>query len=138
MFENSSIKLVYSGQEIRVAQTLADKYDISVWYKTKEQKRMDGIMRTIDVFQCELNRVVSLEYIGKVKYKGETFGVDSLTDGKEYFIVKDNGYNLKVVDDSDEDYIYSLKKPAPLDWSSKGGIFEIIDDPKGILKKIIK
>lgn len=29
----------------------------------------------IDVFQSELNRNIKLEYIGKLKYVGESFGV---------------------------------------------------------------
>lgn len=94
-------------------------------------------MKTVDVFQCELGEKIPLEYIGKVKYIGESFGVDSLTNGSEYLIVRDKYKDLKVVDDSEEDYLYSLKNPAPADGSSKGGKFEIVDDPKGILIKII-
>lgn len=90
-------------------------------------------MKTIDVYQCELDKTIPLEYIGLVKYEGESFGVDSLTDGKDYFIVKDKEGWLKVVDDSDEDYIYSLSKPQPVDGFSRGGIFRYIDDPSGIL-----
>lgn len=95
-------------------------------------------MKMINVFQSEFNKTVPLEYVGKVRYKGETFGVDSLTDGRDYIVVKDNDDNISIVDDSGEDYIYSLKNPAPSDGSSKGGIFEIIDDSKGILKAYIE
>ena len=54
----------------------------------------------IDVFQCELNKNIKLEYIGKLKYVGETFGVDGLTDGVTYNVVKDKYGTLKVVDDT--------------------------------------
>ena len=46
-------------------------------------------MKTIDVYQCELDKTIPLEYVGRVKYIGESFGVDSLTNGKEYNLVKD-------------------------------------------------
>ena len=42
----------------------------------------------------------------KVKYIGESFGIDSLTNGKRYMAVKDDGM-YRVVDDNDEDYLYS-------------------------------
>lgn len=54
----------------------------------------------IDVFQCELNKNIKLEYIGKLKYVGETFGVNGLTDGVTYNVVKDKYGTLKVVDDT--------------------------------------
>lgn len=95
-------------------------------------------MDTIEVYQSELNKKISLEYIGKVKYVGETFGVDSLTDGKIYNVVYDKNNAIKIVDDSEEDYIYDLNAPKPLDESSQGGKFLIVEDLKGILSKVIK
>ena len=62
----------------------------------------------------------------KLKYVGESFGVDSLTNGKIYEAVEDNGM-YRVIDDSGEDYLYSMTNPAPLDGSSKGGYWEIIE-----------
>ena len=53
-------------------------------------------------------------------------------------MVFDKDNNIKIVDDSGEDYLYDLNNPKPLDDSSKGGRFYIIDDVKGILSKIIK
>lgn len=91
----------------------------------------------IDVFQSELNKNIKLEYIGKLKYVGETFGVDGLTDGVTYNVVKDKYGTLKVVDDSGEDYIYDFVNPRPVDNSSKGGIFVVIDDPQEELKRVI-
>ncbi|MDY6083728.1 MAG: hypothetical protein SPI25_00490 [Dialister sp.] len=35
---------------------------------------------------------------------------------------------LRIVDDSDEDYLYSATNPAPLDGASRGGKWEIIED----------
>ena len=93
-------------------------------------------MKTINVFQCELNRAILLEYIGSVKYIGESFGVDGLTNDKEYYIVKDENGDIKVVDDSEEDYLYDLINPRPIDNSSPGGKFYYIDDPQNILGKI--
>ena len=99
-------------------------------------KRGKYKMKTINVFQCELNKTIPLEYIGSVRYIGESFGVDSLTNDKEYNIVKDNNGDLKVVDDSEEDYLYDLINPRPIDSSSAGGKFYYVDDPQNILQKI--
>lgn len=95
-------------------------------------------MKTINVFQSELNKKIPLEYIGKVKYNGESFGVDELTNGVIYTVVRDKFNTIKIVDDSEEDYIYDLNNPKPLDGSSEGGKFYIIDDPTNILKETIK
>ena len=63
----------------------------------------------------------------KLKYIGESFGVDSLTNGKIYdATVEDNDY-YRVIDDSGEDYLYPKINPAPLDGSSVGGRWEIIE-----------
>ena len=64
--------------------------------------------------------------IVKLRYKGESFGVDSLTDGTIYNAVEEDGM-YRVIDDSGEDYLYSMTNPAPLDGSSKGGKWEIIE-----------
>ncbi len=91
-------------------------------------------MKYLDVFQCQINKTIPLEYVGKVKYIGETFGVDGLTNNREYNIVRYKDGNIKVVDDSNEDYIYSIINPRPADGSSKGGTFYIIDDPNKELR----
>lgn len=63
----------------------------------------------------------------KIQYFGESFGVDSLTNGKIYDAVEEDGM-YRVIDDSGEDYLYSMENPAPLDGSSKGGIWRIITE----------
>ncbi|MEG2080437.1 MAG: hypothetical protein RRZ68_02620 [Oscillospiraceae bacterium] len=76
----------------------------------------------------------------KVQYIGETFGAVSLTDGKIYECL---GYEadfdmLRIIDDSGEDYLYSLLNPRPLDGSSIGGKFIIVeDDEKKSLKSLM-
>ncbi|WP_282920070.1 hypothetical protein [Ignavigranum ruoffiae] len=94
-------------------------------------------METIQVYQCEIDEYIDMEYVGQVKYIGESFGVDSLTNNKVYYIVYDNQRDLKVVDDSGEDYLYELNNPKPLDGSSIGGKFVIVDDPRKILVRYI-
>lgn len=80
----------------------------------------------------------------KVKYTGNTFGVASLTDGKTYECLGvedsgDFGKMLRIIDDSEEDYLYSPSSPEPLDGSSSGGKWQIIeDDDAGTLKQLIK
>ena len=55
----------------------------------------------------------------KLKYIGESFGVDSLMGGKNYEAT-DEGDFYRVIDDSGEDYLYSKVNPAPSDSSSYG------------------
>lgn len=62
----------------------------------------------------------------KLRYIGESFGIDSLTNGKVYEAVEEDGM-YRVIDDSGEDYLYSMTKPAPLDGSSPGGHWEIVE-----------
>lgn len=62
----------------------------------------------------------------QLKYIGESFGVDSLTNGRIYQAVEENGM-YRVIDDSGEDYLYSKENPAPLDGSSPGGKWEKIE-----------
>lgn len=94
-------------------------------------------MKTINVFQCALGKEIPMEYVGKVKYSGESFGVDSLTNGEVYDVVRDETGMIKIVDDSEEDYIYDLVNPKPLNGTSPGGKFSIIDDPNKELEKYI-
>ena len=63
----------------------------------------------------------------KLRYIGESFGIDSLTNGKIYEAEYENGM-FRVIDDSGEDYLYSIDNPAPLDGSSKGGKWEIVEE----------
>ena len=62
----------------------------------------------------------------KIKYIGSSFGVDGLTNGKIYNAIEENGM-YRVIDDSGESYLYSKENPAPLDGSSPGGRWEIIE-----------
>lgn len=63
----------------------------------------------------------------KLRYIGESFGIDSLTNGKIYDAEIENEGMYRVIDDSGEDYLYSKVNPAPLDGSSPGGRWEIIE-----------
>lgn len=79
----------------------------------------------------------------KVRYAGESFGAVSLTNGKVYECIGIESFPdftvLHIIDDSDEDYLYSPTKPAPLDGSSPGGRWEIVeDDENGSLAKVIR
>ncbi len=74
----------------------------------------------------------------KVKYVGNSFGALSLTNGEIYDCLGvEYGY-LRIVDDSEDDYLYSARNPRPLDGNSPGGRWEIIkDDEQGTLKEAI-
>lgn len=76
----------------------------------------------------------------KVRYVGESFGVAGLTDGKVYEClgVEMDGVALRIIDDGEEDYLYSASNPAPLNCNSSGGRWEIVeDDDKGTLKAVL-
>ena len=62
----------------------------------------------------------------KLKYIGESFGVDSLTDGKNYEAI-DEGDVYRVIYDSGEDCLYSKVNPEPSDSSSSGGVWLVIE-----------
>lgn len=89
-------------------------------------------MKTIQVYQSEFDKEIPLEYVGKVKYIGPDDPLNFVNNG-EYNIVFDENNTLKVVDETEEDYVYILNEPNNL-----GGKFFYIDDPWGILKKYMK
>ena len=64
----------------------------------------------------------------KLRYIGESFGAVSLTNGKIYDATVENEGMYRVIDDSGEDYLYSKVNPAPLDGSSPGGRWEIVEE----------
>ena len=57
-------------------------------------------------------------------YRWNFRGVTGLTNCKIYECIAEEGPFYRVIDDSDEDYLYSQNNPAPLDGSSKGGKWE--------------
>lgn len=89
----------------------------------------------INVYQSELNKEIPLEYIGKVIYIGASGGYGSLTNNVKYDIVKDDFGDLKVVDDSEEDYLYNLNNPRNFE-NENDGKFYFLDDPDGILANV--
>lgn len=75
----------------------------------------------------------------KVKYKGKSFGVEGLTDGRIYECIDIEDGMLRIVDDSGEDYLYSAVKPSSLENPNLCGKWEIIEDNEDKdLKKVIK
>ncbi len=75
----------------------------------------------------------------KVKYVGKSFGVESLTNGKIYECIAIEDEMLRIIDDSQEDYLYSAIQPAAMDNFELCGKWEIIEDNEdGDLKKLIK
>lgn len=75
-----------------------------------------------------------------VRYKGDTFGfgVDALTNNKVYECVGIEPPFLRIIDDSEEDYLYDILTPRNLN-SEAQGVWEIIeDDENNSLKKAIE
>lgn len=75
----------------------------------------------------------------KVRYIGESFGVEGLTNNKIYEVSAIEDNMLRVIDDSGEDYLYSAFKPCSLEDNNKCGKWEIIEDnQEKELSKLIK
>lgn len=71
----------------------------------------------------------------KLRYVGESFGAVSLTNGKIYEAWKDPDSGMcRVIDDSGQDYLYDWDNPAPLDGSSPGGRWEVVES--GLMNKL--
>ncbi len=64
----------------------------------------------------------------KVRYIGKSFGVESLTDGKIYECIGIEDGMLRIIDDSQDDYLYSAIKPASLENMDLCGKWEIVED----------
>ena len=77
----------------------------------------------------------------KVRYVGETFYDGfGLTNGRVYTCT-DIDYELnglEVIDDDDDECLYSIINPRPIDNSSIGGKWEIVEDEDGKLAEIFK
>jgi hypothetical protein len=76
----------------------------------------------------------------KVKFVGESFGVESLTSDVTYECLGIEAEYIRVIDDSEEDYLYSIRNPRPLtvpfgEWNGKWEIVE--DDEAGTLAKAL-
>lgn len=75
----------------------------------------------------------------KVKYVGKSFGVECLTDGKIYECIGIEDGMLRIIDDSEEDYLYSAIKPASLENMNLCGKWEIVEDNENKdLEKVLK
>lgn len=64
----------------------------------------------------------------KLRYVGESFGIEGLTNGKIYEAWEETKDCYRVIDDSGEDYIYSKDNPRPLWGGGKGGRWEIVEE----------
>lgn len=76
--------------------------------------------------------------IGKVRYVGKSFGVEGLTNGTVYGVLGIEDGFIRVVDDSGEDYLYSIISPGDLMNPGLCGKWEIVEDLSGVLKDYIK
>ena len=75
----------------------------------------------------------------KVKYIGKSFGVEGLTNKKIYEVKGIEEDMIRIIDDSGEDYLYSIIRPSSLEEYKKFGKWEIVEDNKDkILQKTIE
>ena len=75
--------------------------------------------------------------IGRVKYVGKSFGVESLTNGNIYDVISVELPFIRVIDDSGEDYLYSITRPGSMEDVELCGYWEIVEDFEGVLKEHI-
>ena len=76
--------------------------------------------------------------IGKVRYRGTDIGFDGLVDGRIYDVEWAEGGNYGDIDESSESYVYNARIPCNCmaEYAEiERGVFEIVEDPMGILKK---
>lgn len=93
-------------------------------------------MRKVKVWSYDVEDYIEKEVIGKVKYLGESF--QDITSDKIYDCLGVEDEFLRIVDDEEMDYLYSKTNPAPLDGSSEGGRWKVVeDDENETLKKTI-
>lgn len=77
----------------------------------------------------------------KVRYIGKSFGVESLTNGKEYECIGIEDGMLRIIDDSEDEegYLYSIIQPGSLEYPELCGKWEIVEDNENKdLEKVIK
>ena len=82
----------------------------------------------VQKFDLEKNKYIEVEVIGLVKYVGKSFGLEGLTDGKIYGCIGIEDGMLRIIDDSQEDYLYSASRPASLENPELFGKWEIVTD----------
>ncbi|MEG0371603.1 MAG: hypothetical protein RR645_04830 [Clostridium sp.] len=63
----------------------------------------------------------------KLRYVGEDIFL-SLVNGRVYECVDIEDDLIRVIDEEGEDYLYAILRPRPLDGSSEGGIWEVVED----------
>ena len=76
----------------------------------------------------------------KVRYVGESFGggVIGLTNRKVYECIGVVYDFLRIIDDENEDYLYSAFAPAPRNGATAPGKWEVVeDDERGTLKRLM-
>lgn len=93
-------------------------------------------MKTIMVYQCELDKEIKMELYGRLRYIGKSFGVDGLTNNQVYDCVGVDSGMLRIVDDSEEDYLYPTARPkAAYDHEYEGGRWEVVEIYNDALRK---
>lgn len=118
-----------------LCDAMLDNLDENQDYTPKAEK----IERILDiVIELENSLIKNKKSIGKVKYIGRSFGIEGLTNNKIYDVLGIEYPFIRVVDDSGESYLYSISKPSSMEDITLCGKWEIIEDTKGKLKKILK
>lgn len=71
--------------------------------------------------------------VGKVRYVGPDLGVTLLKSNVIYDVVGIEPPFIRVIDESEEDYLYYMLRPQSLDKEGLYGKFEIVEDEDGLL-----
>lgn len=78
------------------------------------------------VYQSENDEEIEMEVLGILTYFGES-SLHGLTNGKNYEVVGVEYGMLRVVDDEEEDYLYSATNPKSSSEAETTGTWKIVE-----------
>lgn len=94
---------------------------------------------TIPKYNKEGSKIIGeekKEVLAIVKFVGKTFF--SFIDGKNYYVIGYDDVYFRIIDESNEDYLYLIKNPKPLNEESWDGKFKLVEDfTNGKIKRIM-
>lgn len=76
--------------------------------------------------------------IGIIRYVGHTTQGHQLVDGKLYYVLRVSGPNFKIVDTSDDGYVYyPIRRPCELLNPTIYGKWEVVEDPTKLITSVL-
>lgn len=85
-------------------------------------------MRSNDDYYEYIPKINKPKHTMKLRFVGESFYVEGLTNGKIYEAWEEDADYYRVIDDSGEDYLYPKINPHAPDGSTTEGRWEIVEE----------